>query len=174
MEPFLGQIQPVGFGFAPRGWATCSGQLLAIASYSALFSLFGTTYGGDGRTSFGLPDLRGREMVGIGTGPGLSPMQWGQRSGNEQTYLSVSNMASHNHTGNVVAEPAAPVGSNPNNNMLSGSPSFVPNGTATNKNLNPSSVAIGLTGSNIPFSNRSPYLGIYICVALTGVFPSRS
>jgi len=174
MEPFLGQIQPMGFGFAPRGWATCSGQLLAISAYSALFSLFGTTYGGDGRTSFGLPDLRGREMVHVGTGPGLSPIRWGQRSGNQWTYLSVSNLPSHNHTGNVVAEPAGATTANPTNNMLGGAGIYVPNGTAANKSLNAASVVLGLTGSNTAFSNMSPFLGIYVCVALVGVYPSRS
>lgn len=164
----------MGFGFAPRGWATCSGQLLAISAYSALFSLFGTAYGGDGRTTFGLPDLRGREMVHVGTGPGLTPMNWGQRSGNQMTYLSSSNLPSHNHTGNVVAEPAPASTANPTNNMLGGAASFVPNGTAANRNLSTSSVSIGFTGANIGFSNLSPYLGVYICVALTGIYPSRS
>lgn len=174
MTPFLGQIQPVGFNFNPRGWALCTGALLPIAQNTALFSLLGTTFGGDGRTTFGLPDLRGRSMIGTGTGPGLSPISWGQRSGNEWTYLTVSNLPSHNHTGNVVAEPAAPSTSNPNNNMLGGTPIYVPNGTAANKNMNAASLHINNTGSGTPFSNRSPYLGIYICIALEGIYPSRS
>lgn len=174
MTPFLGQIQPVGFNFNPRGWALCSGQLLPIAQNTALFSLLGTTYGGDGRTTFALPDLRGRSMVHVGTGPGLTPISWGQRSGNEFTYLTVSNMPSHNHTGNVVAEPAAATTANPTNNMLGGAAIYVPNGSAANKNMSTASLLINNTGAGTPFSNRSPYLGIYICIALTGIFPSRS
>ena len=82
-EPFLGEIMQVGFNFAPRGWAHCNGQILPIAQNSALFSLLGTTYGGDGETTFGLPDLRGRVSLHPGTGPGLSPRSWGARDGDE-------------------------------------------------------------------------------------------
>jgi len=98
MEPFLGQIQPFGFNFAPRGWAKCDGQLLPISTYSALFSLIGTTFGGDGRTTFGLPDLRGRSIVHIGNGPGLSSISWGQRGGVENIYITQANMPSHSHS----------------------------------------------------------------------------
>ena len=97
-EPFLGQIQPFGFTFNPRGWANCDGQLLQISQYSALFALLGTTYGGDGRTTFALPDLRGRVAIHTGTGPGLSPRSMGQRSGTEYNYLTVNQLPAHNHT----------------------------------------------------------------------------
>ena len=80
-DPFIGEIMTVGFNFAPRGWAFCEGQLLAISSHTALFSLLGTTYGGDGRTTFGLPDLRGRVPLGVGTGPGLPSVGWGEKLG---------------------------------------------------------------------------------------------
>ncbi|MCB0630228.1 MAG: phage tail protein, partial [Lewinella sp.] len=97
MEPFLGQIQPFGFNFPPRGWAFCDGQLLAISSNTALFSLLGTMYGGDGRTTFALPDLRGRSIVHIGTGPGLSHITQGEKGGRENVTLTTANMPSHNH-----------------------------------------------------------------------------
>ena len=97
MEPFLGQIMPVGFNFAPRGWALCNGQLLAISAYSALFSLLGTAFGGNGRTDFALPDLRGRIPLHVGTGAGLNPVSWGQKAGSDNHTLSVSEMPSHNH-----------------------------------------------------------------------------
>jgi microcystin-dependent protein len=84
IEPFIGEIMMVGFGFAPRGWALCDGQMLPIAQNTALFSLLGTTYGGDGRTTFALPDLRGRVPVHVGSGPGLTTKTWGQRGGLEQ------------------------------------------------------------------------------------------
>jgi len=174
MTPFLGQIQPFGFNFPPRSWTHCNGQLLPIAQNTALFSLLGTTFGGDGRTTFGLPDLRGRSMVHVGTGPGLSPITWGQRGGNEITTLTVSNMPSHTHTGNVVAEGAVAGGSNPTNNMFGASPNYVAPGAAANKNMSTQSLHLNNTGGGQAFSNRSPYLGIYVSIALQGIFPSRN
>jgi microcystin-dependent protein len=173
-EPFLGMIQPFGFGFAPRGWATCSGQLLPISQNQALFSLLGTTYGGDGRTTFALPDLRGRSITHVGTGPGLTPINWGQRSGNEWTYLTANNLPPHNHTGNLVAERALANISNPEGRMLGGFQGYVDPNPANNKNMATGSIAMGYTGASSPFSNRDPYLGVYICIALVGLYPSRN
>src|SRR4029453_7998397 len=96
-EPFLGQIQAFGFNFAPRGWATCDGQILPIAQNTALFSLLGTTYGGNGVNTFGLPDLRGRVAVHQGNGPGLSPYVIGEVTGTESVTLILTQMAAHNH-----------------------------------------------------------------------------
>jgi len=96
-EPFLGEICWIGFNFAPRGWALCDGQLLSISQNDALFSLLGTTYGGDGRTTFGLPDLRGRSPIHVGQGPGLSNYQWGQKGGVETVTLTINQMPSHTH-----------------------------------------------------------------------------
>ena len=96
-EPFIGQIQIFGFNFPPRGWSFCDGQLLPIAQNTALFSLLGTTFGGDGRTTFGLPDLRGRVAIHPGTGPGLPPVTWGQRGGAASTVLTTNQMPNHNH-----------------------------------------------------------------------------
>ncbi|MCI5084171.1 MAG: tail fiber protein, partial [Saprospiraceae bacterium] len=101
MNPFIGQIQAFGFNFAPRGWAFCHGQLLAISANTALFSLLGTTFGGDGRTTFALPDLRSRSIRGVGSGPGLDHVSWGERGGRYEVTLSVSNLPSHNHTGEI-------------------------------------------------------------------------
>jgi len=98
MEPFMGQIMQVGFTYAPRGWMTCQGQLLAIAQQSALFSLLGTTFGGNGQNTFGLPDARGRTFVGTGQGPGMQPYNVGQIGGTENTTLLIPNMPAHNHT----------------------------------------------------------------------------
>ena len=97
-EPFIGQITLVGFNFAPRGWAFCEGQLLSISQNTALFSLLGTTYGGDGRTTFGLPDLRGRVPIGPGTGPGLPSYSWGQKGGADREALAINQMPGHSHT----------------------------------------------------------------------------
>ncbi len=171
MEPFIGQIQTFGFNFAPRGWAKCEGQLLAISQNSALFSLLGTTYGGDGRTTFGLPDLRGRSIIGPGNGPGLSSISWGQRAGAENLTLSVNNMPSHNHgvtvsvnTGN--GEEASSTG------ILSshtGAFNEDPSGGAVLGGVNSTN-----TGGNQPTNIRNPYVGIYYCIALVGLYPSRN
>ena len=103
-EPFLGEIRLFGFNFAPRGWSFCTGQLLPISQNSAVFSLLGTTFGGDGRTTFGVPDLRGRVAIGVGQGPGLSDRRWGQRGGAETTTLNVNQMPNHRHHIFVVDE----------------------------------------------------------------------
>jgi microcystin-dependent protein len=174
MTPFLGQIQPFGFNFAPRGWAMCNGQLLPISQNTALFSLLGTTFGGDGRTTFALPDLRGRSMIHVGTGPGLTPINWGQRSGNEWTTLTVSNLPSHTHTGNIVAERALATTANPEGRMLGGATAYVDPNPANNKNMAAGSLQINNTGGGTEFSNRSPYLGVYVCIALQGIYPSRN
>ena len=96
-EPFLGEIRMVGFNFAPQGWAFCQGQIMSIAQNTALFSLLGTMYGGNGQTTFGLPDLQGRSPVGIGQGPGLSPIVQGEMAGTENVTLLASNMPMHTH-----------------------------------------------------------------------------
>src|SRR5687767_4659649 len=106
-EPFIAQITLFAGNFAPRGWAFCQGQILSIAQNTALFSLLGTTYGGDGQTTFALPDLRGRVPVGTGQGPGLSPYQAGQKSGVENTTLLSTQMPAHVHTANTTVTPAS-------------------------------------------------------------------
>ncbi len=171
MVPFIAQIQPFAFNFAPRGWVLCNGQLLAIAQFSAVFSLVGTTFGGDGRTTFGIPDLRGRSMVGVGSGPGLETRTWGERGGANNVVLLTQNMPSHSHTlrcANAVGTERIPVG-----RTLAGDTggfSYVD----TNPDSSMNSLSITNTGSNIPFSIDNPYLGLYIGFALEGVYPSRS
>ena len=189
MEPFLGQIQAFGFNFAPRGWALCNGQLLPISANTALFSLLGTTYGGDGRTTFALPDLRGRSIVHVGTGAGLTPVSWGQRGGSERVTLTVAEMPNHNHmlqNGTAKVEVFTT-----NNGDVSADSDGGANGLGTAGSMpdifreNPvnGSDQIGgvkvsgttnTTGGNQPFGIRNPYLGIYVSIATTGIFPSRS
>jgi len=179
MEPFLGQISMFGFNFAPRGWAFCNGQLLSISSNTALFALLGTIYGGDGRTTFALPDLRGRIAMQHGTGPGLSSHSIGQRTGAENLILTVNQMPSHTHaaTSNVsigvsdedgtTNEAAGNILANTVNNNYGGTANGqlggVTNGV-TNAN----------TGGNQAFSNMQPFLAINFSIALQGVFPSRN
>jgi len=172
-EPFIGQIIQAGFNFAPRGYATCDGQLLSIAQNTALFSLLGTTFGGDGRVTFGLPDLRGRVAVHQGQGPGLTNRTMGEMSGSETVTLINSEMPMHNHlftTSNV----SGALGT-PNGNFLSASSDsnvalYRP--TSDGSTLNPQSV--GLAGGNQPHNNMQPYLVINFCIAMEGIFPSRN
>ena len=173
MEPFLGQIQAFGFNFAPRGWANCDGQLLPIAQYQALFSLLGTTYGGDGRTTFALPDLRGRTMLHEGNGPGLTPRPIGQKSGAENTTLTAANLPAHSHpvaipvnTGNASSEePGGNVLASSGANLYAAAPSPGAAYQAFNT---------GNAGSSTAFNNMQPYLVVNICIALQGIYPSRN
>ncbi|MBT8258476.1 MAG: tail fiber protein [Bacteroidia bacterium] len=165
MNPFLGQITLFGFNFNPQGWATCDGQLLAINQFQALFSLLGTIYGGDGRTTFALPDLRGRSAIHFGNGPGLSNYPIGQRSGNETTTLSVANLPAHSHNRGIST--AAGEEDSPLNNFVAMHAGAF-NEDATNQ------VASSNTGSGVAFSNQDPYLVVNFCIALQGVYPSRS
>lgn len=175
VQPFLGQIQFVGFNFAPRGWLECNGQLLAINQYQALFSLLGTIYGGDGRTTFALPDLRGRSAIGAGTGPGLSTIRQGQRGGAETKVLNTSEIPAHNHPSGTLALPG---------NTSAGSEAIAGNGipasypgaysAATADSSMPVGGATGNTGGSQSFGLRDPYLGGIWCIAVTGNFPSQS
>lgn len=171
-EPYLGQISAFGFNFCPRGWADTHGQLLAISSNSALFSLLGTMYGGDGRTTFGLPDLRGRIMMDEGAGPGLSTVSMGQKGGSETSALTVANMPSHNHLVNVTNLPANKGG--PGNDYLAsgGGEHFQYHDGPANRTMEHD--VISDTGSGTPFAVRNPFLGVRMCIAVTGVYPSRS
>ncbi|MBV9127805.1 MAG: phage tail protein [Verrucomicrobia bacterium] len=168
--PFIGEIRLFPYPFAPRGWAFCQGQLLAIAQNTALFSLLGTTYGGNGQATFGLPDLRGRAANSAGQGPGLSNYTLGQVGGHESTTLTVNQMPAHSHRAMAVnADPN--VGTVANSSLANASPSVYSNAAPTS----PMNAAlIAPTGGSQPFSNLGPYLTLNYCIALEGVFPSRS
>lgn len=186
----------VGWNFAQRGFASCEGQLMAISSNSALFSLLGTTFGGDGRTTFGLPDLRGRSIVGQGRGPGLSQISWGEKGGAEQITLTSLHLPAHSHpliNGAAKVDVATTVYTTDNGDVSAESDNGA-NGLGTSGAMpeiyreNPgtgdhiagvSSVATisGTTasaGSQQPFSNRNPYLGMWVTIATQGIYPSRS
>lgn len=192
MEPFIGQIQTFGFNFPPRGWAFCDGQIISIAQNTALFSLLGTTYGGNGQTTFALPDLRGRSVVHPGNGPGLTPISWGERAGSESMTLTINNMPMHAHTlvegqAHVATTILATNNNNGSNTTDGGNNGFGDSGnmpeiyrespTGTNAVGGVKSIISGTTalaGGSIPFSLRNPYLGIYTSIALEGIFPSRN
>ena len=175
-DPFLGEIRLVGFTFAPQGWALCDGQLLSIAQNTALFSLLGTTYGGNGQTTFALPDLRGRVPIHPGQGSGLSNYALGEQSGSENVSLNVSQLPAHNHPLASSNQPGS--GSNPSGNfpavLNEPSGSIAVNGylASSNSTLNPA--AIGIAGGNQPHPNLQPLLCVNYIICLQGIYPSRS
>ena len=174
-EPFLGEIKLVGWNFAARGYALCDGQLLPISQNTALFSLLGTIYGGDGRTSFGLPDLRGRVPMHFGNGPGLSSRQIGQRSGQERVTLTLSEMPNHNHNARLQAENRNGNSDDPTNNMLAKSTgTFRSQVAADDVPMNPASVVSDNVGGSQSHDNMQPYLVLNYQIALIGIFPSRN
>ncbi|MFD2563995.1 MULTISPECIES: phage tail protein [Aquimarina] len=184
MEGTIGEIRMFAGNFAPRTWAFCDGQLLAINSNQALFSILGTTYGGDGRTTFGLPDLRGRVPISPGNGPGLTPRNLGQRSGTETNVLTTNQLPAHSHTGSVKVSSANATESTPTANGSVATPgtgsgrSFSPtlgfNAATPDVTLNSQSVQTTNTGGNQSVNNMQPWLGIYYIICLQGIFPSRN
>jgi microcystin-dependent protein len=189
MEAFLAMIMLWPCNFAPNGWAFCAGQLLSIAQNTALFSLLGTTYGGNGTTTFALPDLRGRVPLGVGQGPGLSNYDLGEVAGTENVTLLITQMPQHLHAislsvsisaSNAKATTSAPsAGSSlaAVYDVSNDSPIAGYNTTAPNTTLNVGSTGVsgntGLTGGNQPFSIMQPFLGLNYCIAMVGIFPSR-
>ncbi|MBM3796620.1 MAG: phage tail protein [Acidobacteria bacterium] len=167
MEPFMGQVMCVGFNYAPKNYAFCAGQIVAIAQNTALFSLLGTQVGGDGRVTFGLPDLRGRVPVGMGQSPGLSNYTIGQMAGTETVTLLPAQMPQHTHA--VRANAGDANDATPANAFPSAGGTH---NTAANTTMNPAMV--GAAGGNQPHPNMQPYLVLNWIIALTGIFPSRS
>lgn len=176
-EPFIAQIMIFGGNFAPRGWAFCNGQLLSIVSNTALFSLVGTTYGGDGRTTFGLPDLRGRAPIHVGTGPGLTRRNWGERGGVEKVTLTVNQIPAHNHSGTARCFDGAGNSNEATGNTWSkdlGVSSATYNSSAPNANMAADTITTQNTGGNQSHENMPPFLALHYIIALVGIFPSRN
>ncbi|QNM85414.1 phage tail protein [Polaribacter pectinis] len=196
MEPFIGQIMAFVGNFAIRGWAQCNGQLLPISQNTALFSIIGTTYGGDGRTTFALPDLRGRAPMHFGNGPGLSDYRLGAKGGVEQVVLNQTQMPSHNHFATAtevtvslkassaeadlhvpVAGSSLAAGNEVNGRgtdpiqMYNSSTPDVTLGGGTSSATN---VTIANSGGNLSHENRQPFLTVNYLIALQGIFPPRS
>ena len=173
MDPILGMISMFGFNFAPKYWATCDGQVLSIAQNTALFSLLGTTFGGNGQTTFQLPDLRGRVPIHQGQGPGLSNYSMGQAGGVEMVTLNIAEMPAHSH--NLHANGAAGDTGSPINAIFANSGAtdreYLASGQA---NVNMSASAISSAGGSQPHENRQPYLVVNYCIAIYGIYPSRS
>jgi microcystin-dependent protein len=184
-QPYLGQIEAFPFGFAPRGWQACSGQLLPINQNTALFSLLGTTYGGNGTQTFALPDLRGRVAMGQGNGGGLTQRVIGETLGEENHTILVPEMPAHTHllmttananTTNNTNIPSSSVVLGSATGMAGTTPITISPYAATPPNpsvpLNPA--AVGLNNGGLPHNNMMPYTCLQFCIAMQGIFPQRS
>lgn len=194
MDEYMATVKMFAGNFAPRGWMFCQGQLLPISQYSALFSLLGTIYGGDGRTTFALPDLRGRAPIGSGHGPGLSDRREGAKGGSETNTLNIMNMPSHNHAAMVnefradimvsnqegTEETAGTNGATTLAASTNGGRgvgiynSDTPDIALNTGNGGSANVTIGNTGGNIPVNNMQPFLSINFIICVEGIFPPRS
>lgn len=181
MNPFIGQIQPLGFNFAPRGWALCEGQLLPINSYQALFSLIGTIYGGDGRTTLGLPDLRGRRMIHHGDGAGLPNYDIGAKGGQSSVVLNNSQLPAHSHSATIQAASGATTSGSAGGNVLGNDarssadiPDIYVSGATPDVAMHPNTMTLYNTGSSLDHNNMEPYNTVNISIALVGLFPSRN
>jgi len=190
-DPFIGEISLVAFSYAPDGWAHCDGRLLPVSQYGALYSLIGATYGGDGVSTFALPDLRGRSAIGAGAGQGLSPVPLGAYLGQESVELLQSQLPTHTHAASFASGGARPVGysgggsltdptgavpANPVGEGGAALPAFAPAAEA-NGGLAPlpveGQVTVSPTGAGNPVDLRNPALGLNYIIALVGVFPPR-
>ena len=175
MDQFVGQVIAVGFNFPPVGWVLCNGQLLSISQYQALYVLLGTTYGGDGINTFGVPDLRGRSPMGQGTGLGLPPVVLGQAAGTETVTLTSQQIPAHTHV--LMASSVNGTASKPANNMI-----IANGGTAAPVNLygtvaatvSLAAAAIGPAGGSQPHENQQPFNTVNYIISTEGVFPSQS
>jgi microcystin-dependent protein len=190
-DPFIGEIRMVGFNFCPRGWAPAAGQLLPINQNQALFALLGTTYGGDGRTTFALPDLRGRVPVADGAGAGLANVALGETGGREETRLTANELPAHSHDASTAvtlrARNGAADSARPGGRLLARSRTIASGSERDRPRVYGSGAAdvamaaaavtaettIGATGGGLAFSVRDPFLGVRFCIALAGIFPSR-
>ena len=197
MDGTMAEIRMFAGNFSPMGWQFCNGQLLPISQWTAVFALVGTTYGGNGSTTFGLPDFRGRVAVGTGTGIGLSNVQLGQMSGTETVTLLSTQLPAHTHTatagtggsGTATLNAVTANGNtqSPSGNYLAGSrsasvASYIASGTTaamnagsiTLSNITAGAPTIGITGGSQPHSNMQPYLGMNYVICLFGIYPSRN
>jgi microcystin-dependent protein len=173
-EAMIGEIRMFAGNFAPRGWALCNGQLLSIAQNTALFSILGTTYGGDGRTTFALPDLRGRVPISAGQGPGLSDKRLGQQGGQETVTLTANEMPAHTHTATINADTSVAISDQPRNLIPARNAAATPQyGDKITGKLNDKTVSVENAGGNQPHENMPPYTTVNYIIALQGIFPSR-
>ncbi|MDR7316995.1 tail fiber protein [Brevibacillus nitrificans] len=171
-EPFLGEIRMFAQNFAPKGWAMCNGQLLPINQYQALFSLLGTTYGGNGQTTFALPNLKGRAPVHYGQGTSLSHIPLGDMRGEEAHTLTISEMPAHTHTVNVSSGAAQKV--SPSGSFWAARENSYATVDSSIPDMGLSPIAVATAGGSQPHQNMQPYTVMNFCIAIEGIFPSRN
>jgi microcystin-dependent protein len=174
MDPFVAEIRIYPFNFAPVGWAFCDGQLLPISQNTALFSLLGTTYGGDGRSTFALPNLQGSAPMHPGQGPGLSLHDLGEQGGSDTITLLTSEMPVHNHLLGASTDPADNNVPAANRSIANSENEFAYQSDTTQNLVNLAPSALAATGGGLPHNNLMPYLTLNFCIAMQGVFPPRS
>jgi microcystin-dependent protein len=175
-DQYLGEIRMVGFNFAPTGWALCNGQLLTISQNTALFSILGTTFGGNGTSNFALPNLQGSAPMGYGNGAGLTPRVWGEAGGEVSVTLETNQLAAHSHGVGCLAG-----GGSLNSPNVPGNAVWASDGgrgapplyavAATNVSMN--AAAVQSTGGKLPHPNMQPFLAVYFIIAMQGIYPSR-
>jgi microcystin-dependent protein len=171
-DQFVAEIRIFPFNFPPTGWAVCDGQLMPISQNTALFSLLGTTYGGDGKSTFGLPDMQGAAPMQPGQGPGLSLRDLGETGGEDSVTLLDSEMPQHNHTMQITTQPGEDA--SPTGDALGRSVGAQLYQTSTSTNIVPMAFqALTLAGGGQPHNNMQPYLTLSFCIALQGIFPQR-
>lgn len=170
-DPFVAEIRMFGFNFAPTGWAACDGQVLPISQNTALFSLLGTNFGGNGSSNFALPDLRSRLALGTGQGPGLSQRVVGESGGAAAVTLTDAQMPGHSH--DLLGVPSPTTGS-PADAALAPTANSAPAYRIPGATTSMASDSLAASGGSLPHNNRQPYLGLNFCIALQGIFPPRS
>ena len=173
-DPFVAEIRIFPFNFAPKGWAWCDGQLLPLSQNTALFSLLGTTYGGDGKSNFALPDMQGNAPMHPGQGPGLSLHDLGETGGSETVSLLESEMTDHSHTLRAAPDPADNNNPNPTMSLANSQKEFGYQSTVNSNLVNMADSTLAPAGGDQPHNNLQPYLTFYFCIALQGVFPPRT
>lgn len=181
MEGYIGEVRMFGGNFAPNTWAFCQGQLISIATNTALFSILGTTFGGNGQTTFALPDLRGRIARGVGQGPGLTNVTLGEQAGQYSHTLALTELPAHTHAMTLpatVTHGAYSDSPGNSNSPVGRYPAIVPGtnaySTTADSQLAPYNITMGNAGGNQPFATQPPFLAVNFIICLNGIFPSRN
>lgn len=174
MDAYIGSIIPMAISYVPLGWMSCEGQQLQISTYSALYALLGTIYGGDGTFTFALPDLRGRAIIGQGQGPGQPEFPVGAAQGTTTVTLTASQLPIHTHQINVHANAFAASTANPANAFFGGGSNVIYDASSDGTNMNMQSITVAATGGNYPIDIQNPYLAMYYNICMEGIFPARN